>query len=400
MNTPVEANSSISQHTYGEGSQKASSFMLERLSGIATWLVVSVSSIGLMATQNNSGLGHLLLAGFMCLTYLGLWVYAVTGNDNGSPSVTRKIAIVALFFVVLGIYFVIPYSFVAIFMVIFSAITPYFMSTKRAFLLSPLWSLPLYLIYSLYWQQSGVVITTFLFWTFNLFALVMVNTSLREREARHAAETATRELAATQSLLNEAVKQGERVRIARNIHDLLGHHLTALTINLQVASRKSEGEVKASIEQCHQLAKLLLSDVREAVSDIRDKGKLDLRASISTILASLPSIKAEFDFDNKLNISDIHIADTIVKCVQESITNTLKHAHGKHICVGLRYSNANYNEIELRIQNDGNVPSNIIFGNGLSGIKERIDELKGRVEFSLKQGAFITHIHIPVPQDD
>jgi signal transduction histidine kinase len=65
----------------------------------------------------------------------------------------------------------------------------------------------------------------------------------------------------------------------------------------------------------------------------------------------------------------------------------------------LRYSNNN-KEIELSIKNDGKMPSKIIFGNGLSGIKERIDELKGRAEFSLKQGAFITDIHIPVPQDD
>ena len=165
-------------------------------------------------------------------------------------------------------------------MVIFSSCLLYFVSFKTALILSPFLAIPLILIYTFHWGYNDMIMTGFLFWTFNLFGLVMVHTSVKEREARLEAELASRQLKATQGLLNEAVKQGERVRIARNIHDLLGHHLTALTINLQVAARKSNGESKESIEQCHQLAKLLLSDVREAVSDIRDKSKIDLQTSI------------------------------------------------------------------------------------------------------------------------
>ena len=61
----------------------------------------------------------------------------------------------------------------------------------------------------------------------------MVNTATKEREAKEHANQLNRELLATQELLSQASKQAERVRIARNIHDLLGHHLTALTINLR-----------------------------------------------------------------------------------------------------------------------------------------------------------------------
>lgn len=373
---------------------------LERLSGVATWLVITVIAIGLMVSQGSFSNTHLAISTALCMTYLALWIFATSGSEYGDIQVIKVVATVVLFLNVIAIYFFIPWPFVAIFMVIFSGIMPFYMSIKRAFLLAPLWSLPLYLIYAYYWEQSGMLITAFLFMTFNIFSLVMVNTSKKEREARLETQTANQQLVATQSLLNEAVKQGERVRIARNIHDLLGHHLTALTIHLQVASRQSEGEVKKSIDQCHQLSKLLLSDVREAVSDIRDKSKIDLQASIASILAALPNLQAAVELDENINISDIHTADAIIKCIQESITNTLKHAKGKHMSIKLHYTDPQQQSLSLSIENDGHMPATIKEGNGLTGMKERLANIHGSVEFMLKPGKFLTHISIPVPQHD
>jgi signal transduction histidine kinase len=251
--------------------------------------------------------------------------------------------------------------------------------------------------------------SSILFWTFNIFALIMVNTSIREREARLEAELTSRKLEATQNLLNEAVKQSERVRIARNIHDLLGHHLTALTINLQVASIKSDGEVKKSIEQCHQLAKLLLSDVREAVSDIRDKSVLDLESNITSMLDKIPNIKAEIEIDKAIQIDDIQIADAIIKTIQETITNTLKHAKGSLITIRIKNRDAQTDklssaedkkQIQVDISNNGSLPNHIKQGNGLSGIQERLFALNGEAIFSINNKLFQTQLLIPVGQHD
>ena len=112
---------------------------------------------------------------------------------------------------------------------------------------------------------------------FNLFAMIMSNTAIKESKAREEADALNRQLLSTQQLKKQALTQDERLRIARNIHDVLGHHLTALTINLQVASRKADllestesQAIKRQVEQSHSIAKLLLSDVREAISDIRE----------------------------------------------------------------------------------------------------------------------------------
>lgn len=138
-------------------------------------------------------------------------------------------------------------------------------------------ALPTILIQGAVWQEQQAVLTGALFWAFKLFAMIMSNTAIKESKAREEADALNRQLLSTQQLMKQALTQDERLRIARNIHDVLGHHLTALTINLQVASRKADllestesQAIKRQVEQSHSIAKLLLSDVREAISDIRE----------------------------------------------------------------------------------------------------------------------------------
>lgn len=161
---------------------------------------------------------------------------------------------------------------------------------------------------------------------FNVFALIMVNTASKERQAEEYANQLNREFLATQKLLSQASKQAQRVRITRNIHDLLGHHLTALTINLQVASRITQGDAKEKVESFHVLAKLLPSDVRKAVSEIRENSGVELKEALMALFENLPRLKIQLHYDDNLNINEVDTADTIIKCVQECLTNTLKHS--------------------------------------------------------------------------
>jgi signal transduction histidine kinase len=146
--------------------------------------------------------------------------------------------------------------------------------------------------------------------------------------------------------------------------------------------------------------------VREAVSDIRDKGKLDLETSIRSMLEKLPKLSMNLHIDQNIQIDDIQIADAIIKTVQESITNTLKHAHGDSISIKLAYSELTndsvnqYKQIQLDISNDGKMPNSIYEGNGLRGIRERLAALKGKVDFKVQAGKFYTQLLIPMSQYD
>ncbi|MEQ3652715.1 MAG: histidine kinase, partial [Glaciecola sp.] len=211
------------------------SISIESASALLTWALVSGSALYFMYGMEKLSDSALPIAAALFLTYIVLWLSLIRERPYKNDGRVRTIFLFLLFSTVVGIYFVVPFVYTAIFMVIWSAALPYFISARLAFMLSPLWSAVLWAVYEYHWGFSGMIVSALLFWTFNLFALVMVTTTIKEKNTRETVETINRELVSTQHLLSQAAEQAERVRIARNIHDLLGHHLTALTINLQVA---------------------------------------------------------------------------------------------------------------------------------------------------------------------
>lgn len=367
-------------------------FSLDILSGVITWCVVAGMSLFVMFNNQMPTL-NITLACVLYLAYIVLWLCLVSEAEYPHDKLVRYALMLILVMIVTVIYFAVPLAFNGILMGIIGGSLPHYLSIKRALIVGSLAALPLYFVYAFYWDQDYMFLSASLFWTFNMFAIIMVNATVNEKLARAQIEESHRQLLSTQALLKEASKQSERVRIARNIHDLLGHHLTALTINLQVASLKTEGDVKQSIEQCHQLAKLLLSDVREAVSDIRDKSQVDLQAAIYAMAQQVPNLSIDIDFSDNLKIYDIEIADTLMKCIQESITNTLKHSRNHQMSIVMSQDS---HMLKLRIQSDGKMPEKLILGNGLKGMRERIEMISGKINFSLNKHSLITDVMIPL----
>jgi len=392
---------------------------IETASAIFTWLLVSGASLYAMLMWTPISNTQVVLAAVLFLSYLFFWLLLSQQAKYKNEIIVRLLLLAITFIIVIAIYFVVPFVYSAILMVVWSAALPNFMKTKTAFILSPLCSVALYLVYGLYWNFNGMGITAMLFWTFNLFALVMVTTTIKAKESREKVEMINLELISTQQLLGQAAEQAERVRIARNIHDLLGHHLTALTINLQVAGRQleklnvgssdelSKKAIKDSIEQCHSLSKLLLSDVREAVSDIRQKSNLNIKQAIVAITERLPNIKVSLDYPSDITINDVNTADVLIRCIQESITNAVKHGHAKtmHIAflqtgelLTLSIKAALSKQLKVSKTNESN--TNFILGNGLKGMRERLKQIQGSVAFTLNNAAFMTDIKVPVLDHD
>ncbi|TGV33121.1 histidine kinase, partial [Mesorhizobium sp. M8A.F.Ca.ET.142.01.1.1] len=94
----------------------------------------------------------------------------------------------------------------------------------------------------------------------------------------------------------------ERERIGRDLHDLLGHQLTALTLNLEVAGHLAEGQALDHVKRSHALAKLLLGNVREVVSQLRETGAIDLAAALRPLTENVPSLDIQLDIEDPLNV--------------------------------------------------------------------------------------------------
>jgi signal transduction histidine kinase len=218
---------------------------------------------------------------------------------------------------------------------------------------------------------------------FQLFAVSAATLALNESRAVQALARTNAELTATRELLAENSRVAERLRIARDLHDTLGHHLTALSIQLEVASRLTDGAGADHIREAHAVAKLLLSDVRDTVSTLRGSSRVDLGQALRALAGARGSLQIHLDLPPHLQLEDGDQAYALLRCVQEIITNAARHASAHNLWIEIAQGPEG---IELRARDDGRGSSDVKWGNGLRGMRERFEEYAGRIEFSSAAG--------------
>jgi len=233
-----------------------------------------------------------------------------------------------------------------------------------------------------------------LFLGISLFAFMSGVVALRQNAARDELRKVNSELRATQALLEENTRIAERVRIARELHDLVGHHLTALTLNLEVATHLVEGKALEHVQQAHSLAKLLLVDVREVVSDMRDDDKVELASALRTLVEGVPEPRIHLNLPLELSMTDPLCAQVLLRCAQEMITNSVRHARAKNLWISLV---PDENGITMIARDDGRGVAEVEAGNGLKGMAERLRQLGGELKIETRPGAgFALRAWVPV----
>ena len=241
---------------------------------------------------------------------------------------------------------------------------------------------------------SGAALTVGLLLAVSLFAFISGVVALRQNQARDELRKVNSELRATQALLADNTRIAERVRIARELHDLVGHHLTALTLNLEVATHMVEGKALEHVQQAHSLAKLLLADVREVVSDMRIDDKVDLSAALRTLVTGMPEPRIHLDLPLEVALTDPVRAQVMLRCAQEMITNAVRHARADNLWLVLQHDGE---RVALNARDDGQGVKKVEWGNGLNGMAERLETLGGSLEIETKPGAgFRLHAWVPV----
>jgi signal transduction histidine kinase len=235
-------------------------------------------------------------------------------------------------------------------------------------------------------EGSWILVLVYFFMNLGLtlFPFIASTLALRQMQARSELRRVHSELLATQSLLAENTRIAERVRISRELHDLVGHHLTALTLNLEVASHTTEGKAKEHVDQAASIARLLLADVREVVSDMRRDDQVDLRGALHMLAEGVPDLHIHLDIPEPLSLTDPSRAQVLLRCAQEVITNTVRHASAANLWISLECGD---NGLALKARDDGRGALDLMPGNGLNGMRERLRELGGRVDIATRPGA-------------
>lgn len=198
----------------------------------------------------------------------------------------------------------------------------------------------------------------------------------RERAREHLARI-NAELLATRRLLEESARAGERLKLSRELHDVAGHSLTALKLNLARLARDPALAAREELQVSSALADDLLGQIRQVVGTLRAHDGFDLRAALDALAQPIPGVRIAIDIEADLRVDDIEQAEALLRCAQEAITNALRHGRAGEIRIALQRIDG---ALTLSIANDGLAPARIDSGNGLTGMRERLDALGGTLE--------------------
>ncbi|MCX7843117.1 MAG: sensor histidine kinase [Clostridia bacterium] len=257
-------------------------------------------------------------------------------------------------------------------------------------------------VYNLPFTVSYILFTLMVFITISVF----YNYSRMLSEEKSRLNSLNEELQAANRLLEEKNARirelaifEERNRIARDIHDSVGHNLTGLIMNLDICGKLAAADPKKTAEQLVQtreIARECLAEIRRSVKALKPVSveQLPLVKSLEELAASS---RQKFGIEVRLKVEgeiyktqpDMNIV--IYRAVQESITNSIKHGQASIIDIGANFGKTAFS---LLVKDNGNGAGKLVMGSGLSGMVERVRELKGDASFYTNDG-FMINITIP-----
>lgn len=326
------------------------------------------------------------------LSILALTLLATNETCVSFSMSSRRFLLVVIFFGIAALQCFDRESIVLIYSVMLTSVLTFFLATRGciAYIFA---SVSVFLLIRYYHWGAGISWQEGLIWSsFHVFSLVVTLRMIREQQAREEISLINRQLESTQALLSQSVAENERLSLARELHDSVGHHLTALIIQLDIARRSVDPAQLEPVEKSYQQAKALLASVREVVSNKRHIGVLDLAAALAELCQNLPRIHCDLDYADNVHITNVAKAQCLLRCSQEAISNTLKHSFANRITVKL--SNQGMQHV-LEISDDGRPTAGPIAGNGLKGMRERCQELGGLLNYHASPQGFNIRIELP-----
>lgn len=241
-----------------------------------------------------------------------------------------------------------------------------------------------------------------------LFILVFTQSSVSEGQARREVERLVGELQEANQQLREYAVQAEelavtreRNRLAREIHDGLGHYLTTVHMEIQAARAvmdRDPSRARQMLDKAQILTQDALTDVRSSVAALRASPdeNLPLPEMVDKLLKNCSAMNLETDLRivGTPHVLSPQVYLTLFRAAQEAINNICKHSRATQVWVQLDYLTAG--EIRLMVQDNGVGAEQIEGGFGLLGVRERINLLNGKFTIrTAKNEGFRLEITVP-----
>jgi two-component system sensor histidine kinase DesK len=203
-----------------------------------------------------------------------------------------------------------------------------------------------------------------------------------------------RQLRKAHEEVEHLAKVAERERIARDLHDVLGHTLSVITLKSELAGKLIDRDPQRAgkeIREVEEISRQALSDVRDAIRGYRAKG---LAAEIAHAKATLETAGVSVQCDASTSLQIPAMQESVLSlAVREGVTNVVRHAQAANCRLRLEQNNGT---CRLEIADDGQGFVSIE-GNGLRGMRERVEMLGGTLERNNKSGTTLV-ITLPLKE--
>lgn len=222
-------------------------------------------------------------------------------------------------------------------------------------------------------------------------AVGLMNISVARRAHADAA------LALSHEEVRRLAALAERERIGRDLHDLLGHTLSLVALKSDLAGKlmtRDPSAAKREIEDVSRVARDALSQVRRAVSGIRAAG---LAAELASAKLLMESDGVAFAYRADPTPIPPHLETVLALAVREAVTNIQRHARAGKAEVSVHFTSG---QVILRVVDDGR-GNEVVPGNGLTGMRERLEALGGGLRIdSVRNRGTTLEVQLPLPPAD
>lgn len=251
-----------------------------------------------------------------------------------------------------------------------------------------------------YFAKGGALFTPEELLYFVPFLIIMLISPFGIRSLNRRIEL-EKELDQANKRIEELVKREERIRIARDLHDTLGHTLSLLTLKSQLVQRVIAVDPERARHEAKEMEKTsraALKQVRELVSDMRAAMIAEELLEVQQILRAAG---IAYRYDGEVDFSKIppFTQNVISMCLREAATNVVKHSRASHCNISIYLSSK---KINIVVRDDGmGVPvesaneKSMPFGNGLKGMEERLALIDGTLALANRHGA-VLEINVPI----
>ncbi|MEW9110173.1 MAG: sensor histidine kinase [Cytobacillus gottheilii] len=209
---------------------------------------------------------------------------------------------------------------------------------------------------------------------------------------KHKQEKLERELAYANKRISDLVKQEERQRIARDLHDTLGQKLSLIGLKSDLARRliyKNPEQAREELKDVQQTARTALNEVRKMVSQMRG---IRLKEELVSVKQLLKAAEIEYIGSDALKVVNVSlfIENILSMCLKEAVTNVVKHSKASYCKIKIIQTEK---EIKIIVEDNGvgfDPTEHETKGNGLIGMKERLDFVNGTLDIHSNAGTTVT----------